>query len=156
MASSSLSIRDAPPPGFKWILVCTDCEYCYCFNCLSCYIRSSPACINILNNWIQKYNHCSSYFSYFRESQIMARGSVTGGPMQGQKYILIYTPCISYENYCKIMLQVKHDGCCWIIFECSTFKDTPIWWSGWLYILFWTYCTRDVYFFKSSKEAFTI
>jgi hypothetical protein len=154
MASSSLSIRDVPPPGFKWILVCENCKYCYCFDCLSCSIRSSPTCINILNKWVQTCNHYVSYFDYFRMSHNMARGSITGGPMQGQIYILLYTPCITYEDYCKIMLQVKYDGSCWIIFECSTFKESQIWWSGWLYILFWTYCPRDILFFGSSKDAF--
>jgi hypothetical protein len=154
MASSSLSIRDAPPPGFKWILVCNNCKYYYCFDCLVCSIKSSPACINILNNWVQSCNHQHSYYSYFRYSHNVARGIMSGGPYQGQVYFVLYTPCITYEDYCKIMLQTKYDGSCWIIFECSTFKDTPIWWSGWLYILYWTYCPRDADFFGASKEAF--
>ena len=130
MDSSSLSIRDVPPARFKWILVCENCKYCYCFDYLSCSIRSSPTCINILNKWVQTCNHYVFYFDYFRMSHNMARGSITGGPMQGQIYIFLYTPCITYEDYCKIMLQVKYDGSCWIIFECSTFKESQIWWSG--------------------------
>jgi hypothetical protein len=82
----------------------------------------------------------------------VARGIMTGGPFKDKFIIVLYTPCITYEDYCKIMLQTKFDGSCWIIFECSTFKDTPIWWSGWLYILFWTYCPRDVDFFKAVKK----
>ena len=128
MASSSLSIRDAPPPGFKWILFCNNCKYCYCFECLTCCIKSNLACINILNKWIQSYNHFTSYYSYFRVSHNMARGVITGGPMQGQVYIILYTPCISYEYYCKIMLYAKYEGSCWIIFECSMFKESQIWW----------------------------
>jgi hypothetical protein len=135
MASSSLRAMDAPP-GFKWILVCKDCKYCYCFDCLTYCIKSSPACKDILNKWVQSYNHFSSYTSYFRPSHNIARGIITGGPMQGQIYIYIYTPCISYEDYCAIMLQTKYDGSCWILFECSTFKESHLWWSGWLYLLF--------------------
>jgi hypothetical protein len=37
----------------------------------------------------------------------MARGIITGGPFQGQVYIYLYTPDISYEDYCAIMLQTK-------------------------------------------------
>jgi hypothetical protein len=154
MASSSLSIRDAPPPGFKWILVCKDCKYCYCFDCLACCIKSSPSCINILNSWVQSYNHLQTYFNYFRYSRNVAKGIMTGGPFQGQAYIVLYTPDITYEDYCKIMLQTKTDGSCWITFECSPFKDYHYFWSGWLYILFWTYCPRDANFFGASKEAF--
>jgi len=128
MASSSLNINNVPPPGFKWILVCNNCIYCYCFDCLSCRIRSIPTCINILNKWVQTYNHCISYLGYLRMSHNMARGSIPGGPMQGQIYILLYTPCITYEDYCKIRLQAKYEGSCWIIFECSMFKESQIWW----------------------------
>jgi hypothetical protein len=153
MASSSLSIPDAPP-GFKWILVCNNCKYCYCFECLECCIKSSPACINILNSWVQSKNHLRSFISYFRTSQNITRGIITGGPFQGQVYIYIYTPDISYEDYCAIMSQTKFDGSCWILFDCSTFRDYLYWWSGWLYLLLWTYCPRDIQFFGSSKDAF--
>lgn len=74
--------------------------------------------------------------------------------MQGQKYIYLYTPCITYEDSCAIMIQTKYDSSCWILFDCSTFRESQIWWSGQLYILFWKYCPRDVLFFGSDKDAF--
>jgi hypothetical protein len=105
--------------------------------------------------WIQMYNHYDSYGRYFRESRNLFRGIMTGGPNQGQVYISLYSPDLSYEDYCKIMLQTKYDGSCWITFECSSFKDYYYFWSGWLYLLFWSYCPRDAEFFRNtSKEAF--
>lgn len=153
MASSSLRAPDAPP-GFKWILVCENCKYCYCSKCLTCCIKSSPACKDILNKWVQSKNHYTSYLSYFRSSQNLTKGIISGGPMQGQVYIYLYTPCISYEDFCAIMIQTKNDSLCQILFDCSTFRDSHIWWSGWLYLLFWTYCPRDILFFGSSEDVF--
>jgi hypothetical protein len=82
---------------------------------------------------------------------------MTGSPHQGQVYISLYTPYLSYEDYCTILHQIKYDGCCWLTFECDLFKDHYYSWSGWLYLLFWTYCPRDVDFFsKTDREAFKI
>jgi hypothetical protein len=47
------------------------------------------------------------------------RGIMTGGPFQGQVYICLYTPYLTYQDYCMIMHQVKYDGCIWIHFECD-------------------------------------
>jgi hypothetical protein len=153
MASSSLTAPDAPA-GFKWVLICDKCKYCYCFECLQYCIKSSPLCKNILEKWIQANNHCIPNHSYFVQSHKLSRGTITGGPMQGQRYIYLYTPCITFEDYCAIMIQARFVGSCWILFDCETFKENQIWWSGWLLILLWKYCPRDVLFFGSSKDAF--
>jgi len=52
------------------------------------------------------------------------------------------------------MSQTKYDGSCWILFDCSTFKGYLYWWSGWIYLLLWTYFPRDILFFGSNKDAF--
>jgi len=82
---------------------------------------------------------------------------MTGGPHQGQVYISLYTPYLTYEDYCTILHQIKYDGCVWLTFECDLFKDQYYTWSGWLYLLFWTYCPRDADFFnQTDREAFKI
>jgi hypothetical protein len=113
--------------------------------------------LRILELWTQKYSGFESYSSYFRERRDLFRGIMTGGPHQGQVYISLYTPYLTYEDYCNILHQITYDGCCWLTFECDLFKDHYYSWSGWLYLLFWTYCPRDVDFFsKTDREAFKI
>lgn len=156
MERSSLNaISREAPPGFKWILVCTECKYCLCFDCLACCIKNSPCQIEILNNWLMNNSGMESYSSYFRERRDLFHGIMTGGPNQGQVYICLYTPYLTYLDYCMILQQVKHDGCIWITFECESFKDHYYSWSGWLYLLFWLYCPRDIDFFnQTDKDAF--
>jgi len=145
------------PLGFKWILVYTDCTYCLCFDFLACHIKNSPASLRILEFWIDKYNGYESFGRYFRENRDLFRGIMTGGPHQGQVYISLYSPTLSYKDYCKILHQIKYAGCCWLTFECDLFKDYYYSWSGWLYLLFWQYCPRDADFFNNTdKEAFKI
>jgi hypothetical protein len=80
---------------------------------------------------------------------------MTGGPNQGQVYILLHTPFLTYQDYCMIMHQAKYDGCIWITFECDTFSDWHYSWSGWLYLLMWQFCHRDLVFFnQTDKDAF--
>jgi hypothetical protein len=67
---------------------------------------------------------------------------MTGGPHQGQVYIILQSPYITYQDYCMILHQVKHDGCIWLTFECDTFKEVYYSWSGWLYLLMWQYCPQ--------------
>jgi hypothetical protein len=82
---------------------------------------------------------------------------MTGGPHQGQVYISLFTPYLTYQDYCTILHQIKYDGCCWITFECDLFKDHYYSWSGWLYLLFWNYCPRDADFFnQTDRDAFKI
>jgi hypothetical protein len=82
---------------------------------------------------------------------------MTGGPHQGQVYSALYTPYITYTDYCMIMHQIKYDGNAWITFECDSFKEFYYSWSGWLYLLFWQYCPKDVDFFnETDNEAFKI
>lgn len=151
MASSSLSVViNKPPPGFKWVLVCNDCTYCLCFDCLSRYIKNSPACLEILNK--TQYHLVSSNGDYFRNHRELFRGIMTGGPFQGQVYICLYTPYLTYLDYCMIMQQVKYDGCIWITLECDTFRDYHYNWSGWFYLLFWQYCPRDSEFFNEVDQ----
>jgi hypothetical protein len=88
MASSSQLIPTAPI-GFKWVLLCDHCRYCYCFDCMEHCIKSNPLCKNILEKWIQANNHCIPNNSYFVQSHRMSRGTITGGPMQGYIYIYI-------------------------------------------------------------------
>jgi hypothetical protein len=138
------AISREAPPGFKWILVCTHCTYCLCFEYLACCIKNSPACTNILQEWLNKTSGMISYGLYFREQRDLFRGIMTGGPNQGQVYICLYSPYLSYQDYCKIMHQVKHDGSIWITFECDSFKGFYYSWSGWLYLLMWQFCPRDL------------
>ena len=117
------AMKREAPPGFKWILVCKNCKYCFCFECLACYIKNSPACVNILQEWLNKTCGLISYGPYFRAHRDLYRGIMTGGPHQGQVYIILQSPYISYQDYCMILHQVKHDGCIWLTFECDTFKE---------------------------------
>jgi hypothetical protein len=67
----------------------------------------------------------------------------------------LHTPFLTYQDYCMIMHQAKYDGCIWITFECDTFKDHYYSWSGWLYLLMWQFCPRDLDFFnQTDKDAF--
>lgn len=158
MERSTLNTISSPaPPGFKWILVCTDCKYCFCFECLASCIKNSPCQIDILNNWLMKNSGMESYSNYFRERRDLLHCIMTGGPNQGQVYLCLYTPYMTYQDYCMILQQVKHDGCIWITFECDNFKDHYYSWSGWLYLLFWHYCPRDLDFFnETDRTAFKI
>lgn len=145
------------PPGFKWVLVCKECKHCYCFECLASQIENNPASLHILEAWIDRHSGYESFGSYFRERRDLFRGIMTGGPHQGQVYIALYTPLLTYQDYCMIMHQIKYDGCVWITFECDLFKEHYYGWSGWLYLLFWNYCPRDLDFFnQTDKEAFKV
>lgn len=151
------AISREAPPGLKWILVCENCKYCLSFECLVCYIKNSPACVNILQAWLNKFNGLESYGPYFRNSRDLFRGIMTGGPHQGQVYIMLYSPFMTYQDYCMILHQVKHDGCIWLTFECDTFKEFYYSWSGWLYLLMWQYCPRDIDFFnQTDRDSFKI
>ena len=158
MATSLINaISREAPPGFKWILVCEHCTYCLCFECLACCIKNSPACTNILQEWLNMTSGLISYGAYFREQRDLFRGIMTGGPNQGQVYISLFSPYLTYQDYCKIMHQVKHDGSIWITFECDNFKEFYYSWSGWLYLLMWQFCPRDLDFFnQTDRDAFKI
>jgi len=153
MASSSL-INPVAPTGFKCVLFFDHCRYCYYFECLEYCIKSSPTCKNILEKWIQSNNHCIPNNSYFVQSHRMSRGTISGGPMQGQRYINFYSPNLTYDDYCAVMIQARYAGSSWILFDCETFQENQIWWSGWLFVLLWQYCPRDVVFFGRSKDDF--
>lgn len=157
MASPTLDafLRSAPP-GFQWVLVCNQCTYCFCFECLAQKIKDSPASLYILQEWLNKYG-LNSYRPYFRNRRDLFCGIISGGPFRGQVYICIYTPYLTYTDYCMIMHQVKYDGSIWITFECDGFKDHYYSWSGWLYLLMWQYCPRDEDFFnQTDRDAFKI
>jgi len=157
MASTSLNVimREAPL-GFKWVLVCDHCTYCFCFECFAYRIKESPACVNILQDWLNKYG-LYSYRPYFRTRRDLFCGIMTGGPFRGQIYICLYSPYLTYTDYCMIMHQVKYDGSIWITFECDGFKDYYYPWSGWLYVLMWQFFPRDEDFFnQTDRDAFKV
>jgi hypothetical protein len=157
MEATMSLIAPAAPPGFKWVLVCEHCKYCFCFECLVCQIKSSPACVHILEAWNDKFYGFESFGGYFREKINLFQGIMSGGPYQGQVYYGLYTPYITYTDYCMIMNQVKYDGNAWITFECDSFKEFYYSWSRWLYLLMWQYCPRDIDFFnQTDNEAFKI
>lgn len=158
MASSSMNdITRAAPPGFKWVLICEHCTYCLCFECLASNIKNSPACVNILQEWLNMTCSLYSYSPYFRNSRDLFRGIMTGGPFIGQVYISLFSPYLTYTDYCMIMHQVKHAGSIWITFECNSFKDHYYSWSGWLYMLMWQFCPRDSDFFnQTDRDAFKV
>lgn len=158
MASPSMSCESlTAPPRFKWVLVCKDCTYCYCFDCLASLIKGSSCSLHILESWLDKHSGEESFGYYFREQRDLFRGIMTGGPYCGQVYISLFTPFLTYTDYCMILHQIKYDGCCWITFECDSFKDNYYSWSGWLYLLFWNFCPRDQDFFsQTDQDAFKI
>ena len=112
------------------------------------YIKNSPACFLILRKWFINNHFGISYGDYFRTHRDLFRGIMTGGPYQGQVYICLYSPYLTYLDYCMILQQVKYDGCIWIIIECDNFREYHYQWSGWLYLLMWKFCPRDFDFFN--------
>jgi hypothetical protein len=98
------------PKGFHWVLVCKDCRICFCFECIAMMVKFSPCYELILHHWVNTGKNSEFNFWYFRQSPKMYQGAIDIEPYSGQRYIFIHEPWFWYNDYCNIMLYIKHVG----------------------------------------------
>ena len=122
--------------------------------CLVDRVKKSTAYEFILEKWINSSHSNVINIMYYIESSKMFQGAIRFSPFTWQRYICLYEPWLSYEDYCNTLMYTKYTKRVWLMFECSSMSNPCNHWSPWFKTLLHDWCPMEGIFWTIRKNEF--